>query len=205
MKVLGDDALKDCVNIMNQDTALQKIRKFFRLNRRIPSYQEIADLMGFASKNAAFKLVNKLIEGGFLEKDETGHLIPRYLFSPQMATGVVRAGFPTPMFDVRSDVATLDEYLIARPESTFILKVAGDSMKDAGIYEGDLVLVERGKNPKLGDIVVAAIDGDWTMKYYQKENGKPVLVPANESYPKIYPQESLELAGIVVSIIRKLN
>ena len=190
---------------MNQETALNRIRKFFRVNRRLPSYQEIAHLMGFASKNAAFKLVTKLVDGGFLEKDQGGHLIPRYLFSPQPSSAVVRAGFPTPMFDNRSDVSTLDEYLINKPESTFILKVAGDSMIDAGIFEGDLVLVEREKRPKIGDIVVAEIDGEWTMKYYQKENGKPVLVPANKKYPNIYPQESLEFAGIVVSVIRKYN
>jgi len=190
---------------MQIDIALQRIRKFFRLNRRIPSYQEIADLMGFASKNAAFKMVSKLVEEGYLEKDQGGHLIPKYLFSPQPASAVVRAGFPTPMFDIRSDVATLDEYLIKKPEATFILKVAGDSMMNAGIFDGDLVLVERGSSPKVGDIIVAAIDGEWTMKYFQKENGQPVLVPANENYPKIYPQESLETAGIVVSVIRKYN
>lgn len=190
---------------MNTETALQRIRKFFRVNRRLPSYQEIANLMGFASKNAAFKLVGKLISEGFLEKDQGGHLIPRYLFSPQASSAVVRAGFPTPMFDIRSDVTTLDEYLISKPESTFILKVAGDSMLDAGIFEGDLVLVESGKSPKIGDIVVAEIDREWTMKYYENENGKPVLVPANNKYPNIYPQESLEFAGIVVSVIRKYN
>ena len=191
--------------MMKIDSALQKIRKFFRLNRRLPSYQEIANIMGFASKNAAFKLVSKLIKAEFLEKDEGGHLIPKYLFSLSPATAVVRAGFPAPMFDLRSDVTTLDEYLIKRPEATFILKLAGDSMTDAGIFEGDLVLVERGNNPKIGDIVVAAIDGEWTMKYFDKEKGQPVLVPANKNYSKIYPEESLELAGIVVSVIRKYN
>lgn len=190
---------------MKIEIALQKIRKFFRVNRRIPTYQEIANMMGFASKNAAFKLVNKLIDSGFLEKDSTGHLIPKYLFSPQPATAVVKAGFPSPMFDLRSDVSTIDEYLIKHPEATFILKVSGDSMRDAGIFDGDLVLVERGKNPKVGDIIVASIDGEWTMKYFEKENGHPVLVPANKKYPKIYPEESLELAGIVVSVIRKYN
>lgn len=190
---------------MNTEKALQKIRKFFRTQRRLPTYQEIADLMGFASKNAAFKLVAKLIDGGFLEKDETGHLIPRYLFSPIASTGVVRAGFPTPMFDTQSELATIDEFLIDRPEATFILKVGGDSMIDAGIFEGDLVLVERGKNPKIGDIIVATVDGEWTMKYFQKENGQPVLVPANKKYPKIYPENTLTTEGIVISVIRKYN
>lgn len=192
-------------NNMNTEKALSKIRKFFRNSRRLPTYQEIADMMGFASKNAAFKLVGKLIEGGFLEKDDSGHLIPRYLFSPQPATGVVRAGFPTPMFDTQSDLATIDEYLIDRPEATFILKVAGDSMIDAGIFEGDLVLVERGRSPRIGDIIVAAVDGEWTMKYFHKENGQPVLVPANKKYPKIYPESSLTTEGIVISVIRKYN
>lgn len=190
---------------MKISEALRKIRKFFRQNRRLPTYQEMAILMNFASKNAAYKLADKLIEAGYLERDNSGHLIPRRLFAPLPNSGIVRAGFPTVAEEELKDLLSLDEYLIESPEATFMLKVAGDSMIDAGIHEGDLVLVERTKQPKSGSIVVASIDGDWTMKYFGKEEGRVVLIPANKNYQKIYPQENLEIAGVVISVIRKYN
>lgn len=161
--------------------------------------------MNFASKNAAFKLADKLIEAGFLEKDESGKLIPKRLFAPLPATGIVKAGFPSPAEEELADTISFDEYLIEKPEATFLLKVSGDSMIDAGIHPDDLVLIERGRNPKDGDIVVAAVDGEWTMKYYSKEEGKVVLVPANKKYKKIYPEKTLEIGGVVTSVIRKYH
>ena len=78
--------------------------------------------------------------------------------------GYVIAGFPTPAEEELRDLLSFDEYLITRPNSSFILKVSGDSMINAGILPGDLVIVEKGRNPKTGDIVIAEVDGKWTMK-----------------------------------------
>ncbi len=190
---------------MKINEALKKIRRFFRRNKRLPTYQEMAVLLDFASKNAAYKLADKLIEAGYLERDSSGHLVPKRLFAPLPNSGIVRAGFPTVAEEDMADVISFDEYLIENPEATFVLKVAGDSMIDAGIHEGDLVLVERTKPPKTGNIVVANIDNEWTMKYFDKEQGKVVLIPANKAYQKIYPKENLEIAGVVISVIRKYN
>ncbi len=188
---------------MDTQELAQKIRKFFRLNKRLPSYQEMATLCGFASKNAAFKLAQKLIDEGLLEKDSAGKLIPKRLFAPLPNTGIVQAGFPSAATEELNDLVSIDEYLIARPESTFMLTVSGDSMIDAGIHPGDIVLVERGKSAKNDQIVVACVDGEWTLKYYQKKGESVWLNPANKNYPPIYPQNNLEIAGIVVSVIRK--
>lgn len=190
---------------MKIETAITKIRAFFRTNRRLPSYQEIADLFGFASKNAAFKLATKLIDAGFLEKDQTGKLIPKRLFAPLPNFGIVKAGFPSPADEELVDTVSLDEFLINRPEATFMLKVSGESMIDAGIQPGDIVLLERGKNVREGDIIVACVDGEWTMKYYSKKNGQVSLVPANKKFSPISPRESLEIEGVVVSVIRKYH
>lgn len=190
---------------MKTESALKKIRIFFKKQRRLPTYQELAEIMGFASKNAAFKLAHKLIDEGFLEKDEKGKLIPRRLFAPMPQTGIIQAGFPTVAEEELNDLVSFDEYLINRPEATFVLNVSGDSMIDAGIHEGDIVLVDRRQTVKEGDIVVASVDGEWTLKYYQKEQGKVVLVPANIKYSKIVPELSLEIAGVVISVIRKYH
>lgn len=162
-------------------------------------------MMGFASKNAAFKLAQKLIETGLIERDEKGKLIPKRLFAPLPMTGIVKAGFPTMAEESLNDLVSFDEYLVTRPESTFILTVSGDSMIDAGIHEGDMILVDRRQPVKNGDIVVANVDGEWTVKYYQKNHAQVRLLPANKNYQPIIPQQNLEIAGVVISVIRKYH
>jgi SOS-response transcriptional repressor LexA len=85
-----------------------------------------------------------------------------------------------------------------------MLKVKGESMIDAGILPGDMVIVERGKEPKIGEIVIAEVDGDYTMKYYRKDkSGRVFLEPANERFQNIYPENNLEITAVVRSVIRK--
>ena len=117
--------------------------------------------------------------------------------------GSVQAGFPSPAEEELIDTLSLDHYLIDKPEASFLLKVSGDSMKDAGILPGDLVIVERGRRPKNGDILLAHIDGDWTIKYYRRAGDTIELVPANPSYPVIRPKGELNLGGVVRSVIRR--
>lgn len=182
---------------------MRKIRKFLRENKRMPSYREIADMLGFSSKNASFKLVKKLIEQGFLDKDEKGHLIPKKLHLP--ALGYIQAGFPSPAEEELVDTLSFDEFLIEKPDSSFILKVSGDSMSGAGINPGDLLIIEKGRDPKEGDIIIAQVDGQWTLKYFQKEKGKICLAAANPKYKKIYPEEELVIGGVVVAVVRKYH
>jgi repressor LexA len=119
--------------------------------------------------------------------------------------GKVAAGFPSPAEEELRDVISLDEYLINRPESSFLLKVNGDSMTGEGIMEGDLVIVEKGRDPKTGDIVVAEVDGEWTMKYFRKEGEAVVLESANPKYPTIRPKTQMRLGGVVTAVIRKYH
>ena len=119
--------------------------------------------------------------------------------------GHVVAGFPTPAEEELRDLLSFDEYLITRPDSSFILKVSGDSMINAGILPGDLVIVEKGRNPKTGDIVIAEVDGEWTMKYFRKEGRSIVLEAANPGYAPIHPQRELRLGGVVTAVVRKYH
>ncbi len=86
-----------------------------------------------------------------------------------------------------------------------MVRVSGDSMTEAGILPGDLVIVEKGRNPKTGDIVIAEVDGEWTMKYFRKEGKIVVLEAANSRHAPSCPQVELHLAGIVVAVIRKYH
>jgi repressor LexA len=180
-----------------------KIIEFYRENKRMPGYSEIMSMLGFKSKNSVFKLVNKLVEGGFVSKDKNGRLIPNRIFGEVPVLGLVEAGFPTAAEEELSDTMSLDEYLIEKKESTYILEVKGDSMIDAGIQEGDLVIAERGKEPKSGDIVIAEVDGGWTMKYLRKRGNTTYLEPANKNFKPIYPETDLKIAAVVRGVIRK--
>ncbi len=100
---------------------------------------------------------------------------------------------------------SMDEYLITRPEASYLLQVSGDSMIGAGIVEGDLVIVEKGREPKSGDIVIAEVDGEWTMKYFWKQGKAVVLEAANPKYPRIRPKTELKLGGVVTAVIRKYH
>lgn len=176
---------------------------FYRGNGRMPSYSEIMSLFSFRSKNAAFKLVNKFVESGIVKRDKMGRIVPTCILGQLKILGSVEAGFPSPAEEELIDTISLDEFLIKNPETTFMLKVSGDSMVDAGIMPNDLVLVERGRVVKSGDIVVASVDGEWTLKHYIKKGGQIMLKPANKKYESIIPQGELMIGGVVSAVIRR--
>lgn len=190
-----------------QEEAIGRLRRFYEERGRFPSYSEIARLFHYASKQAAHRLGQRLIGAGLLTRDEKGRLVPEggglgFLRSMKLL-GYVQAGFPSPAEEELVDTLTLDQYLVRRPEASFLLKVTGDSMIEAGIQPGDVAIVERGRTPKGGEIVLAEIDREWTLKYYRKEKGRVGLFPANPKYPPLYPQEELSIAGVVVAVIRR--
>lgn len=187
-------------------STIESLRDFFQKHGRAPSFAELARLAGYASKNAAFRLVTKLIDAGIVEKDASGRIRFAGNLRPVITRpllGYVQAGFPSPAEEDLLDQISLDSFLVRKPQASFLLKVSGDSMIDAGIQPGDMVIIERGTAPKHGDIVLAQVDGDWTLKYYERRSGKVVLVPANSKYPIIIAQQELKIEGIVRSAMRR--
>jgi len=182
---------------------LFKVKQFYWENHRMPSYGELAMLLKFKSKYAAQYIVGKWVEEGIVRRDEAGKLTPGRLFLPLRVLGTVQAGFPSPAEEENVDTISLDEWLVGKREASFMLKVTGDSMIEAGIQPNDMVILERGRTPKNGDIVVAEVDHEWTMKYYEKRGPQIVLRPANKKYPLIKPKEELKVAGVVTAVIRK--
>jgi repressor LexA len=190
------DALKEKIT---------RLRAYYRQNKIMPTYDELCLLFGFKSKNAAFKLVNKLVVEGFVEKMDKGRLKPgpHLLGLPMFSS--VQAGLPTAEEEILIDHVDLNEYLVRKPQATVLINVRGDSMIDAGIQEGDKVIVEFGASVKPGDIVVAIVDGDYTVKYYDKsKNGQIILQPGNPKYKPIIPLNTLEIFGKVIGVIRKI-
>src|SRR3989344_7389449 len=188
---------------MSIENYKNKITEFYKSKRRMPTYVETMKLVGFKSKNAVFKLVNKLSDDGFLTKDKNGRLAPAKIYGELRLLGLVEAGFPSAAEEELADTMSLDEYLIPNKEATYILEVKGDSMIDEGIREGDLVIAERKKEAKEGDIVIAEVDGGWTMKYFRKKAGKAYLEAANKNFKPIYPEHDLKIAAVIKGVIRK--
>ena len=118
--------------------------------------------------------------------------------------GTICAGFPTPAEEDFHQDITLDDWIIRNREASFMLAVRGDAMRDAGIIEGDMVIVERGVEAKPGDIVVAVIDGGWTLKYFRRgAKGAAYLEAANSEFPDYHPDQELTIAAVVRAVVRR--
>lgn len=193
----------------DQQTELEPSReilwRFFRREGRLPSYGEMCPLFGYASKNAAFKLVQKMVDAGLVEKTTQGKLVPKKLSTPLKLLGTVQAGFPSPAEEELVDTLSLDDYLIKNPQASFLVRVTGDSMIDEGIKPDDLVIVERGPTPKSGQIVLAQIDGEWTLKYFEKRGTVVRLIAGNKKYPPLCPKNELSIGGIIRGVVRRYS
>ncbi len=190
---------KETVYSQRKKKLLNYLKKF----RELPSYDEMVKLFDLKSKGSLHRYVQKFIEDGIVEKSASGKLLPTSKLYGLRVLGSVQAGFPSAAEEELAETMSLDEWIIDNPEASYMLTVSGDSMIDAGIVEGDTVIVNRGKKPETGDIVVAEVDGDWTMKYFIKRGSKIFLRAANKNYPDIHPETELKIGGVVASVIRK--
>ena len=181
----------------------------------IPGCLEIIELFGAISARGAVResfdsptenQAHNLVTG----TPYTGPQEPFYVPAPcrvvgLMINGEVCAGFPSPAEEELRDNISFDDYLVAHRETSFLLSVTGDSMIGAGIMEKDLVIVEKGRQPKNGDIILAEVDGNWTMKYFRKKGKTITLEAANPQYPPIVPQTELRIAGVITALVRKYH
>lgn len=193
-------------NPNNDAEYLDRLRDYYADHRHIPSFQRIATLMGFTSKGASSKLLARLESAGFIEQAEDDAWIPAARFFERPLIDVsVRAGAPDRIEASAATPFLLDDYLIRKPSQTMLVPVKGDSMVDAGIHEGDLVAIERGRPATAGDFVVAIVDNEFTLKELGLERGRFVLKPHNPAYPVIRPKGDLEVFGVVVGLVRRFK
>ena len=117
------------------------------------------------------------------------------------------AGFPSPADDYLDGEIDLATYLIERPAASFLMRVSGESMKGAGILDGDLVVVDRSLRPQSGQVVVGVCDGEMTLKRLRLYKGRAVLQAENPDFPEFVIGEELpaEIWGVVVGVVRKLG
>ncbi len=119
----------------------------------------------------------------------------------------IPAGFPSPADDFSIRTHDLNAILVPRPLTTFLWRVGGKSMQEAGIFDGDVLVVDRSLRAEHGDVVVAQVDNEFTVKYLHRRHGAVRLVPANPTFPDIVPRDGQEIliVGVVTASIKQFR
>ena len=189
---------------INDHEHLATLQGYYAEHRVLPSYARLMSLLGFASKSAVKKVLERLEGTGMLERTSDGDWAPsERFFDRAIATQPVPAGMPISADSDVHEQITIDRVLIQQPNKTVLIRVKGDSMVDAGIHDGDLAVVERKTEATQGDIVVAVVDDQFTLKTLARDKDGYHLLPANPNYPVIRPNGKLEIFGVLVGLVRK--
>jgi repressor LexA len=177
-----------------------------------PTYQQLCDVLGISSKNGVKKHIDALVSKGFLEKDSSprGMRIINADYKPHVSNenevpliGHIAAGFPILAEENVERYVPVPRHLIQTEGRYYALRVRGDSMVNAGIFEDDLVIVRASDRANHNDIVVALIDGEVTVKRFIHQGSLKYLKAENPVYPDLYPLESFAIQGKVVGLIRE--
>lgn len=183
---------------------LAKLQDYYADWKSIPSYAKLCEVFGIASKSWVKAILTRLNAAGFIERTPDGVWVPtRQFFARPLAESSVQAGMPVAVTATQGEYFVIDEMLIDTPSETTLIPVKGDSMIEAGIHDGDVAVVEKRNLANVGDIVVAIVDDEFTLKTLDRERGKYILRPANPAYPIIRPQGTLEIFGVLTGLIRK--
>lgn len=182
---------------------LRVLQDHYARRRGMPSFAELARAAGIGVSTVA-GIVGRLKTEGFLQATETGRLLPGKRFFERHVLNRVQAGLPAEAADVLPEAMLIDAHLIEIPSRTILLRVRGASMRDAGLLPDDTVVVLRGAVACPGDIVVALVDGEYTVKRLDiDDSGQPVLRAANPEFEDVRPAEELEVVGVVVGQFRR--
>ena len=189
---------------INDHEHLATLQGYYAEHRVLPSYARLMSLLGFASKSAVKKVLERLENAGMLERTLDGDWAPsERFFERAIATQPVPAGTPISADADIHEQISIDRFLIDQPAKTVLIRVKGDSMVDAGIRHGDLAVVERKTEASQGDIVVAVVDDEFTLKTLARDKDGYHLLPANPNYSVIRPNGKLEIFGVLVGLVRR--
>ena len=198
---------------------LDFIREYIEANGYAPSYEEIQAHFGFHSVATVHKYVHRLVREGFLRRQKGKHrgieLIEPMMveegehrvINPEDVTylplmGRIAAGMPIEKI-VESEYVPVPKFLVGRRRA-FLLEVHGDSMVEDHILDGDLIIVEDRQRAEPGEIVVAEVDGEVTLKRLKMQNGSVILMPSNPNYPPIVvPADAIRIHGVLIGLFRR--
>lgn len=195
-----------------QEAVLKFIEDYQLEHGSSPTLREMREFFGVSSDNSILKHLKALEEKGYIEKDDTPRgikllsSVKERLQSSEFKLpllGMVPAGGPVLTEEYIEDWLNVGEDAIYRYKDSYLLRVTGDSMEDAGIYEDDILVVCGSIEAREGDIVVALVDNQNTVKRYMKNSkGRVYLKPENNNYDNIYPEGDLCLQGVVTGLLR---
>lgn len=195
-----------------QEALLQFIESYQLENGRSPTTREMREHFGVSSDNSILKLLISLKEKGFIEKDDTPRGIKLLssvkdkLASPELRLpllGMIPAGGPVLTEEYIESWMKVSDDIVYKAKDSYLLRVKGDSMIDAGIFEDDILVVCGSLTPKIYDIVVGLVDNQNTVKRYMKDaQGRLYLKPENSRYENIYPEGELCIQGVVTGLMR---
>jgi repressor LexA len=197
-----------------QKQLLSFITRQIREDNMPPSISEMAEFLGVKSKNAVAKLLNALEDGGYIEISgkARGVTVLNSLseslqigFFRAPVLGMVQAGMPHLAEEHVEEWINLPQTFVRGRRDVFLLKIRGDSMINAGMFDGDLVIVRPTREAKNNDIVVALLHDEATVKRFIQIKNRAYLKAENPDYPNIYPKEEWMIQGKVVGVIRNLE
>ncbi len=185
----------------SQSDFLSMLKKHYRKSP-LPSIRQIASDLKFKYHNSVQHYLETLMFSGVIKKIDSFLYLDKKLFGLKIYNSRVPAGLPAEAND-SYEVFDFENYMSIDNDRGFMLSVSGDSMIEAGIYDGDLIIVDKKIQPTHGLIVVALIDGGYTVKYLRKKGSKFYLKAANPKYKDIYPESEFKIVGVVTGSIRR--
>ena len=169
----------------------------------LPSFEKLKTIYHFKSKNSIKQYFEVLRKENLILSEDNNFFINPDALGANLAASYVKAGFASIMDDKIEKRISFDGLFEINSPSTFVFKVSGDSMQDIGILDGDYVTIKKTPEAKIGDIVLAVVDNEFTLKTYKKDNLGFYLKPENKSYPIIRPKYSLTIFGVALGIARR--
>jgi repressor LexA len=186
------------------DDHLAAMQCHWKAYRTFPPMAKLVTVLGLSSTAGVFGVIRRLTDAGYLQRVDR-RIAPTKRFFERPVLGAIRAGVPR-LETQGHESLTLDDYLVDDPARTSLHRVRGDSMRDMGILDGDLAVVEHRAPTQPGDVVLAVSDGGMTVKTLRRgDDGGYFLEPANPAFEPIYPQTSLEVLGVVIGVVRRLR
>lgn len=194
-----------------QEAVLKFIEKYQLKHGASPTIREMRERFHVSSDNSILKHLKALSEKGYIEKNDTPRgikvldSVKKRLESETIKLpllGYVPAGGPVLTEEFVESWYDVGQDIVKKADNYFLLRVTGDSMINAGIFDGDLVVVDSKKIVHNGDIVVALVDNQNTVKRYIREEGKIYLKAENPDYENIYPEQDLLIQGVVTALLR---
>jgi len=186
----------------NQNDFLNALKKHY-LKSPLPSIRQIAEDLKFKYHNSVQHYLEVLMFQDIVKKIDNFLYLDKKLFGLKIFDCKVLAGLPQEAMGDSHEIFDFEDFMKLDNERCFMLRVSGDSMTSAGIFDGDLITVDTKIRPTHGLIVVAIVDGAYTVKYLRRKGDKYYLKAANPKYTDIYPESEFKIVGVVTGSVRK--